>query len=841
MFQRFRPSLPAPSLGLIAAGAVMGLMTAPSAGAAQDRFGAAVALTGPSEVVVLKPGAAIGPSAAIVYRLGPDGAWAQSARLGKLPGGFPGEAVTEALSTGSGVVLIGGGDPAGLEAGHLYTRSGDAWTPSVRLPMDPGTGASGTALPDGGLDMATLTRLMGPPPRRTAISASGRQMAVAGGALPDGTVHVLARDGAGWRLEGVIEAPGNPGPDAPSTGFGAGLALSSGRLLVGAPGEGPGGAVHIFEFDGTEWEHATTFASDSLQADGLLGSVVAISPRGVEAFAGAPGRDVVARFLRSRDGRWLRSEDVTPPVQGPESGAGDDTGAAGATDSAPRQGFGAAIALDGGRLVVGAPLSDDGRGRAYSYERDGGIGWMIVRTLLPQEERASANDPMERAAFGSAVGVRGNIVAVGAPGAFGSRGAAALFDLDESTAPTWLDPGGTLSAVTGTDPVRCAEGTAAGFDCEGVDLVSFVPLADLGGGPGERVTDVWGWTDPETGREYALVGRTAGLAFVDITAAGTPRFMGLMPANPSHARDIKVYQDHAFFTGDGAGDHGLLVFDLTRLRGLDASSTGPDARTFEPDARYDQVASAHNLVIDTESGFAYTVGTNTGAQSCGGGLHMIDIRNPVEPAFAGCFTDTEGLIWNGRTHDAQCTVYRGPDESYYGRQICFASNETAMRIVDVTNKSAPQPIATASHPGTAYIHQGWLTEDHRYLYVNDELDEIVGTTDRTRTLIYDVAELDDPILIGEHLGPDAATDHNLYISGTRAYLANYQAGFRVLDVSNPEAPVEIGWFDTTPYGENPPGFGGGAWTAWPFFESGMIVVTSMNEGLFIVRPQRPVT
>ena len=41
--------------------------------------------------------------------------------------------------------------------------------------------------------------------------------------------------------------------------------------------------------------------------------------------------------------------------------------------------------------------------------------------------------------------------------------------------------------------------------------------------------------------------------------------------------------------------------------------------------------------------------------------------------------------------------------------------------------------------------------------------------------------------------------------------------------------------------ENPPGFGGGAWTAWPFFESGMIIVSSMNEGLFIVRPQRPVT
>lgn len=837
----------------LAACATFALLAASTHLSAQDRFGAAVALTGPEEVVVLKPGAAIGPAAAIVYRLGADGAWSLSTRLGKLAGGFPGEAVTEALSAGSGVLLIGGGDPAGSEAGHLYERTGEEWTPLMRVPLDPGAAGTGAALPEGGLDMATLSRLMGPPPRRAVLSASGRQMAVSGGALPAGVVHVLARDAEGWSLEGVVTAPSEgDGDDAASTstGFGSAMAIANGRLLVGAPGEGPGGAVHVFESGGSGWVYATSFRSDSEQAGGVLGAAVALSPRGIEAFAGAPGRDAVVRLLRSSDGRWVRGDDVTPGGGDAASGADIPTegGATRALEAGPRMAFGASIALDGGRLLVGAPLADDARGRAWVFERDEGIGWQVAHVLTPARSDAGSagmgatipgisNGPVDgfvRAGFGSAVAVRGNLVLVGAPGAFGSSGTAALYDLDAESDPTWLDPDPGLRAVHGAEPVRCAEGSAAGFDCEGVDLLAFIPLSELGGGPGEQVTDVWGWTDPETGREYALVGRTAGLAFVDITVPGAPRFVGLMPANPSHARDIKVYQDHAFLTGDGAGDHGLLVFDLTRLRGI----TGA---TFEPDARYDQVASAHNLVIDTESGFAYTVGTNTGAQSCGGGLHMIDIRNPVEPSFAGCFTDTEGLIWNGRTHDAQCTVYRGPDDNYFGRQICFASNETVMRIVDVTDKSAPRPISTASHPGTAYIHQGWLTEDHRYLYVNDELDEIVGTTDRTRTLIYDVAELDDPILIGEHLGPDAATDHNLYIAGSRAYLANYQAGFRVLDISDPEAPVEIGWFDTTPYGENPPGFGGGAWTAWPFFESGKVIVTSMNEGLFILRPQRPVT
>lgn len=299
------------------------------------------------------------------------------------------------------------------------------------------------------------------------------------------------------------------------------------------------------------------------------------------------------------------------------------------------------------------------------------------------------------------------------------------------------------------------------------------------------------------------------------------------------SRDLKVYQDHLFFTGDGAGDHGLVVFDLTRLREVSAPPV-----TFEPDARYEEIASAHNLILNTETGFAFPVGASGGGTTCGGGLHMIDVRDPVNPTFAGCYTDTEGLIYPGRTHDGQCVVYHGPDEDYQGRELCFASNETALRIVDVTDKEAPAPISAATYPGRAYIHQGWLTDDHRYFYMDDELDELVGLAGRTRTMVWDVEDLDDPVMVAEYFGPDGATDHNLYIRGDRMYQANYQAGLRVVDISDPENPVEIGFFDTTPYEGNPPGFTG-AWTAYPFFESGLVIVSSMNEGLFILRPRRP--
>ncbi len=184
--------------------------------------------------------------------------------------------------------------------------------------------------------------------------------------------------------------------------------------------------------------------------------------------------------------------------------------------------------------------------------------------------------------------------------------------------------------------------------------------------------------------------------------------------------------------------------------------------------------------------------------------------------------------------------YSGPDSDFRGRQICFASNETALRIVDVTDKENPVPISSATYPDMAYIHQGWLTEDHRYFYMNDELDELTGLAARTRTLVWDVAELDDPVLVAEHFGSTNATDHNLYIKGDRMYQANYQAGLRVLDISDPENPVEVGFFDTTPYEGNPPTMSG-AWTAYPFFESGTVIVSSTQEGLFLLRPvRRPV-
>ena len=190
----------------------------------------------------------------------------------------------------------------------------------------------------------------------------------------------------------------------------------------------------------------------------------------------------------------------------------------------------------------------------------------------------------------------------------------------------------------------CSGGMAGTYPCSNVDLMSFLALADIGGGD---ANDIWGWTDSSTGKEYAIMGRTNGTSFVDISDPVNPIYLGNLPppAGEADERDIKVYADHAFIVTE-ANDSGMQVFDLTQLRAV----ASPPA-TFSETARYSGFSNAHNLAVNEDSGFAYAVGTNT----CGGGLHMIDIQTPTNRTSAGCFSD------DGYTHDAQCVNYDGPD------------------------------------------------------------------------------------------------------------------------------------------------------------------------------------
>ena len=377
-----------------------------------------------------------------------------------------------------------------------------------------------------------------------------------------------------------------------------------------------------------------------------------------------------------------------------------------------------------------------------------------------------------------------------------------------------------ISAPATAQQATCTNGQAAGYDCSGVDLQAFLSISDMGGGRQTDGNDIWGWTDPATGKEYALVGLSSGTAFVDISTPTAPVYLGSLATHTSSSswRDVKVYKNHAYIVSE-AGGHGMQVFDLTQL----ASVTSPP-QTFSETAHYDQFGNAHNIVINEDSGFAYAVGSN----SCAGGLHMVDISSPQAPSEAGCFSG------DGYTHDAQCVMYTGPDTEHQGKEICVNSNEDTITIVDVTDKGAPKQLSRVGYPNSEYVHQGWFDEQQTYFYQNDELDE--GSTN-TRTLIWDLTDLDDPVLTEEYFGETRAIDHNLYVKGNFVYESNYTAGLRILDITDRESPVEVAFFDTYTSSNN--ASFNGAWSSYPYFESGNVIVNNIEAGLFILKPNFP--
>lgn len=230
----------------------------------------------------------------------------------------------------------------------------------------------------------------------------------------------------------------------------------------------------------------------------------------------------------------------------------------------------------------------------------------------------------------------------------------------------------------------CIGGLADGYACDSIDLKAFLDITEMGGTSSTEANDIWGWTDPTTGNEYALVGLTTGTAFVDVTDPENPVFLGDLPTQTFSSlwRDLKVYNDHVFIVSE-ASNHGMQVFDLTQLR----TATSPPV-TFSNSAYYDGFGNAHNIVINEDSGFAYSVGSNT----CAGGLHMVDITDPVNPIDAGCFST------DGYTHDAQCVIYDGPDSDHTGSEICVNSNEDTITIVDVTDKTNPVQLSRMDIP-----------------------------------------------------------------------------------------------------------------------------------------------
>lgn len=365
----------------------------------------------------------------------------------------------------------------------------------------------------------------------------------------------------------------------------------------------------------------------------------------------------------------------------------------------------------------------------------------------------------------------------------------------------------------------CENGVAGQYPCEGLDLMSVRSFEELGGVAPGNGNDCWGWT--AEGREFVLFGRSDGTSIVDITDPVNPVMIANVPTAsfPSLWRDIKVIGDAAFIVSE-AGQHGMQVLDLSQVPAMTPMTT---MGTW---SLYTGFGSAHNVVANPETGFVYGVGTDT----FNGGLHIVNVADPANPTLAGSWEEHY-------VHDAQVVVYTGPDTDYQGREMAFVfGGFSGFHVVDVEDKEDCQTISSVSGADFVYTHQGWLTEDHRFVLMNDEMDETANIAAQTRTWVVDVQDLDNPVLVGYHAGTLSVTDHNLYTHNGRVYEANYYAGLQVLsmgDAGNLEFE-QAAHFSTNPFSDQT-GTSGGAWSVYPYFSSGNIAISTQSH-LFVVRP-----
>jgi choice-of-anchor B domain-containing protein len=721
----------------------------------------------------------------------------------------------------------------------------------------------------------------------SSIFAEGDEMLIGAVSRDAARVYRFERVDGEWNEVGTLQ----PFGDGDGAGFGGSIGSDGEWLIIGAAGADDGwGAAYMFRNDNGTWAPAGRLAGERGEIADIEAAIAAaeeagestdeiptptpesfgaaVAVQGNWAFVGAPaGYQNAGRVyaFRNDDGGWQRVATYDYSVPGDQFGAsleiGDGLLAIGAPTYQPlgavrrfaydeqadewiRIGsvfpfegasylFGVDVEIVDDTMYISSPQHVSDGGMIYMYKMDDAYNVYSI-------EKAGVPGFQQGEALAASFDIEGDTMVLGAPGRDAGAGVAVIMDRKYGTwsSDVFMSEYKGLDPITG-GPIECSGGLADRFACSDVDLLSFLPLSAIGGGRGTMTNDVWGWADPDTGKDYALVGLNDATAFIDVSDPLEPIYVGRLPKTESAPaaawRDIKIDENYAYIVADSAPTHGVQIFNLEHLREYDGEPI-----TFAVDNHYDNVSAAHNIVINEDSAFAYVVGANSGGETCGGGLHMINIEDPNNPSFAGCFADVStGIQGTGYSHDAQCVIYHGPDEQYQGREICIGSNETAISVADVTDKRNPVALGAATYPNVAYSHQGWFTDDHKYFYMNDEGDEASGLVEGTRTLIWDLQELEDPILVGEYISDNPSVDHNLYIRGDLMFQSNYDSGLRIFDISDRENIRQVAWFDTVPWGPDGGGMTG-SWSNYPYFDSGIIVVTSMNEGVFIVKPKEDI-
>ncbi|MHC4857848.1 MAG: choice-of-anchor B family protein [Planctomycetota bacterium] len=399
------------------------------------------------------------------------------------------------------------------------------------------------------------------------------------------------------------------------------------------------------------------------------------------------------------------------------------------------------------------------------------------------------------------------------------------------------------------------------------------------------MNDLGGWTSPE-GEKYALATNSGGIAIVRVTDPENPEFLGRVASqNPFDFRNIwgdpATYKNYAYFTTE-IDDSSIVIIDLSGADALlpaDSPFTDlPLPTFFVAPGGYD---GAHNIVINEDLGYAYVAGTHlkSGAanNACGNdnparfNTLILDLADPTIPSVAACIDDAG-------EHDFHVVNYSGPDLEHQGKEILFVFDGRDREgqevgspvggktlIWDVTDKNNIVELSSFRTPGNVFSHNGATTEEQDFLFIGDEIDELVVANwafsgvftqpvadptnkPKTGTYVIDIRDLDAPVFYTRFENDTVGLDHNFQVMGDRLYIASYTSGTRVLhigrDDDNNVVLEEVATMDTEP---RLPGrilnikqeekFGSAFLGQWGIyvFGNGNIIASDINNGLIVMR------
>jgi len=386
----------------------------------------------------------------------------------------------------------------------------------------------------------------------------------------------------------------------------------------------------------------------------------------------------------------------------------------------------------------------------------------------------------------------------------------------------------------------CIDGKAGNYPCHNISLKSHLPLSSFTGSH-NSANDIWGHIDLNTGKEYAILGLQKGTAVIELSEPSEPKIIGVIGGQSSGWRDIKVYQyyqpksqsweAYAYVTTDNVANEGVAIIELSHL-------SQSQVRLVHKQQINN---SAHNVYI---SGVDYGLNIATegqtplvhiaGADRSAGALRSYNLKTPEN---LGLEFDASGINNGGYSHDAASLYVNDnrksqcPNANTQGCLVLMDYNEQEIHLWDQTLAEQRNKLSSTSYPQASYVHSGWWSEDKRYMFVHDEGDEQEFNVNST-VQIFDITNLAAPKLAKTWRGPTAAIDHNGFVRGNRYYMSNYERGLTVLDISNPEDPQEIGFFDTYPSSDN--ASFNGAWGTYPYLPSGLLLVSDINSGLYVL-------